>query len=1045
MKSTVDQAPRFSAGDAVRLVAERFGLEATADPLPSERDQNFRMIATDGERHVLKIANGQESRDVLDFQNAVLGHLARRVGSFRSGDAESSFANPFPGVIETREGETITSIAAPDGTAHMVRLLTWVPGEPLARVRPHDAGLLRNLGCYFGLLDRALDDFDHPGAHRDFLWDLQNATRVAADYGPEIEDAGLRAVVERFAERLDAHKFAGAGDVRKRVIHNDGNDYNVLVEQRSCRPNRVSGVVDFGDMVHTYLVGEVAIAAAYAVLGKVDPLAAVAQVVAGYHGVHPLTERELEFVFPLMCMRLVMSVSIAAHRHRRGPDNEYLTISQRPATATLHRLDQINPRLAHYTIRQACGMTPCPLSREVTSWIDRHATDARPVVDADLTDPGVVVLDLSVGSTDPAAEATSADARGRPYSVEDAPAWTAAIFGKMRENGARVAIGRYDEPRRIYTSGQFDIESDELPERRTVHLGIDLFMEAGTPVCAPLGGKVHSVALNGDELDYGPTVILAHRAGPDGPVFHTLYGHLGQDLPEYLEPGRPVEAGETVGTIGPYPVNGGWPPHLHFQLICDTLDETGNFPGVAAPGQREVWRSLCPDPSRLLGIPSGPGAAHERPSDEILAVRERHLGPSLSLSYAQPLKIVRGHMQFLYDDVGHAYLDGVNNVCHVGHCHPRVVAAGQRQMAVLNTNTRYLHGTLATYVERLLETLPEPLQVCYLVCSGSEANELALRLARTHTARSGVVTVDGAYHGNTQGLVDVSPYKSDGPGGAGLPVGVCKVPMPDTYRGQHRGFSATSGLRYAEYLDQAIAQLGQRGHGFAAFICESLLGCGGQIVLPPGFLREAWERVRKAGGLCIADEVQVGFGRVGTHFWGFETQEVVPDIVTLGKPIGNGHPLAAVITTREIAESFDHGMEYFNTFGGNPVSCAIGLAVLDVIRDEQLQGHALAVGERLAGGLRELMQRYPLVGDVRGMGLFLGIELVLDRKTLEPAPRQAAYVVERLKDHGILLSTDGPLHNVLKIKPPLAFDAADADRLTGTLDKVLAETPLGVT
>jgi 4-aminobutyrate aminotransferase-like enzyme len=436
---------------------------------------------------------------------------------------------------------------------------------------------------------------------------------------------------------------------------------------------------------------------------------------------------------------------------------------------------------------------------------------------------------------------------------------------------------------------------------------------------------------------------------------------------------------------------------------------------------------------------------HERPADEILAVRERHLGPSLGLSYHEPLKIVRGHMQFLYDDVGHAYLDGVNNVCHVGHCHPRVVAAGQRQMAVLNTNTRYLHGTLATYVERLLETLPEPLRVCYLVCSGSEANELALRLARTHTARSGVVTVDGAYHGNTQGLIDVSPYKSDGSGGTGLPAHVCKVPMPDPYRGPHRGMSAASGRRYAAYLDEAIAQLGDRGYGLAAFICESLLGCGGQIVLPPGFLREAWRRVRGAGGVCIADEVQVGFGRVGTHFWGFETQDVVPDIVTLGKPIGNGHPLAAVVTTREIAESFDNGMEYFNTFGGNPVSCAIGLAVLDVIRDERLQRHASEVGERLAGGLRELMRRHPLIGDVRGVGLFLGVELVLDRETLEPAPRQATYVVERLKDHGILLSTDGPLHNVLKIKPPLAFDGADADRLTETLDKVFAETPLSVT
>jgi 4-aminobutyrate aminotransferase-like enzyme len=472
------------------------------------------------------------------------------------------------------------------------------------------------------------------------------------------------------------------------------------------------------------------------------------------------------------------------------------------------------------------------------------------------------------------------------------------------------------------------------------------------------------------------------------------------------------------------------------------LDEDQNFPGVAAPSRRDVWRSLCPDPSRLLGIPAERATAQDRARDEIVAVRQRHLGPSLSLSYTEPLKIVRGYGQYLYDEVGHAFLDGVNNVCHVGHCHPRVVRAGQRQMAVLNTNTRYLHELLAEYVERLLATFPDPLSVCFLVCSGSEANELALRLARTHTGRRGIVTVDGAYHGNTQGLIDISPYKCDGPGGAGSPDHVRVIPMPDAYRGRYRGVDEESGRRYAEAIDGAAASLEGQGHAVSAFICESLLGCGGQIVLPRGFLAEARQRVRAAGGVYIADEVQVGFGRVGSHFWAFETQEVVPDIVTLGKPIGNGHPLGAVVTTPEVAASFDTGMEYFNTFGGNPVSCAIGMAVLDVLRDEGLQQQAAEVGEYLAVGLGELMQRHDRIGDVRGLGLFQGIELVLDRRTLDPAPRQTTWVVERLKDHGILLSTDGPLHNVLKIKPPMVFDRSDADRLVETLDVILAESPL---
>jgi 4-aminobutyrate aminotransferase-like enzyme len=306
--------------------------------------------------------------------------------------------------------------------------------------------------------------------------------------------------------------------------------------------------------------------------------------------------------------------------------------------------------------------------------------------------------------------------------------------------------------------------------------------------------------------------------------------------------------------------------------------------------------------------------------------------------------------------------------------------------------------------------------------------------------------VDVAYHGNTSTLVDISAYKHAGPGGAGAPPWVHVVPLPDPYRGPYRD-PATAGEAYAAHVGDALRAASasdndtgnDTGAGAAAFICESVLGCGGQLVLPDGYLRAAYQQVRAAGGVCVADEVQTGFGRVGSHFWAFETQGVVPDIVTLGKPIGNGHPLGAVVTTPEIAASFDNGMEYFNTFGGNPVSCAIGLAVLDVLRDDGLQAHALQVGNHLLAGLRALMERYPLIGEVRGLGLFIGVDLVLDRATRAPAPAQAAYIANRMRERGVLLSTDGPHHNVLKIKPPLVFDASDADFLVATLDTVLAE------
>jgi 4-aminobutyrate aminotransferase-like enzyme len=393
----------------------------------------------------------------------------------------------------------------------------------------------------------------------------------------------------------------------------------------------------------------------------------------------------------------------------------------------------------------------------------------------------------------------------------------------------------------------------------------------------------------------------------------------------------------------------------------------------------------------------------------------------------------------LYDDEGQAYLDCVNNVAHVGHCHPHVVAAGQRQMGVLNTNTRYLHDNIVEYARRLTATLPEPLSVCFFVNSGSEANDLALRLARTATGQFDVITLDVAYHGHTQALIEVSPYKHAGPGGKGAPPIVQTVVMPDPYRGPYRGYGADSGRAYAGHVQAAVEAIQAQKRGIAAFICESLMGCGGQIVFPDTFMATAFAHIRAAGGICIADEVQTGLGRAGTHFWGFETQGVVPDIVTVGKPAGNGHPLAAVITTPQIAHRFANGMEYFNTFGGNPVSCAIGLAVLDVIEQEGLQANALDVGHYLMERLRGLMAKHALIGDVRGVGLYIGAELVMDRATQEPAGEQASYIADRMRELGVLISTDGPDHNVLKIKPPIVFRRTDADHLVDSLAVVLQD------
>jgi len=534
-------------------------------------------------------------------------------------------------------------------------------------------------------------------------------------------------------------------------------------------------------------------------------------------------------------------------------------------------------------------------------------------------------------------------------------------------------------------------------------------------------------------------VILEHEIPVTSQKFYTLYGGLSKKSLVGLFSGKKIKKGDIIGYTGNSNENGGYYPHIHFQLISDLLGYSGNFPGMVLAGTEKIWENISPDPNLILGIPSRVFPKKEPETVDIKKERSLAIGKALSLSYQKHLHIVRGFMQYLLDKGGHIYLDAVNNVPHVGHSHPTVVNAAGQQAAILNTNTRYLHQNIIQYARHLTDKLPTPLSVCFFVNSGSEANELALRLARTHTRQKDIIVVDNAYHGNTTAVIEISPYKFDGPGGEGPRAYIHKVVMPDVFRGSFRSNDPRAGEKYAQDIQRVINKMAKINTKPAAFIHESLPGVGGQIILPSGYLKAAYRYVRKTGGVCIADEVQVGFGRVGSHFWAFQIQGVVPDILTLGKPIGNGHPLGAVVTTPEIADSFNNGMEYFNTFGGNPVSCQVGLAVLDVIKKDQLQENALKVGQFLLKRLMNLKKKHTLIGDVRGLGLFIGIELVLDHQTLDPAPEQAAYIVERMKDRGILMSTDGPHHNVIKIKPPLVFGEHNADLLVDTLEEILQE------
>jgi 4-aminobutyrate aminotransferase-like enzyme/Ser/Thr protein kinase RdoA (MazF antagonist) len=777
----LEHTPNFSPEAARSLADELYGISAAATALPSERDQNF-LLATDaGERFVFKIANALEERGLLEAQQKALTHLAQ----------QNSLC---PRVVLSLKGDGLLQIESRAKAQHFVRVVTYLPGIPLANVGRHSPELLSDLGRKLGQVDRALASFDHEAIHRDFHWDLRNGLRVIGEYAPLVADEGSRQLVYEQADSFERDLVPLLFKLRQSAIHNDANDYNILVgDDGNLHANnqRVVGLIDFGDIVHSFTVADLAIAIAYAILDKPDPLATAALVVRGYHAENPLNEDEIAALFALVCLRLCMSVCHAAHQQTQRPEDDYLTVSQRPIRTTLPMLAAIALEVAEARFRQACGFS------------DRLRS---------------------------------------------------AAFTKT----------------------------------------------------------------------------------------------------------------------------------------------------------------------------------------ETLATRRKLFGANLAVAYQNPVKIVRGSMQYLYDEAGRRYLDAYNNVPHVGHCHPRIVQAGQQQMAVLNTNTRYLHDLVNEYAEQLCKTLPAPLSVCYFVNSGSEANELALRLSRAHTRQRDIVVLEHAYHGNTTTLIDISPYKHNGPGGTGAPSWVHTAPIPDVYRGLYRRDDAQAGERYAQQVVEIIAQLRGRDVGLAGFIAESLPSVAGQIVFPNGYLARVYKAVRAAGGVCIADEVQTGYGRIGRHFWGFESYDVVPDIVVLGKPIGNGHPIGAVVTTPEIAASFANGMEFFSTFGGNTVSCAIGLAVLEVVHEEGLQAHALNVGAHLLDRLRALMDAYEIVGDVRGSGLFFGVELVRDRETLEPATEEASLIVNRMREGGILLGTDGPFHNVIKIRPPMPFSQVDSDFLIATMAGILA-------
>jgi len=777
MIDSTSRSPQFTELQVKKHLDKAYGLNSTVIHLVSDIGQNFKIQHMDGNKYVFKIANPSESKEILAGQNEVLSVLANK-----------GFKDRIPKVISTIENDRIGSISNQEGLSYNCRLLSYLEGTFLANTTDHTTHLLQDIGEMLGYMDKLLKNFYHPAFNRYWHWDFKNILDIRP-LTVHISDPEVKRLVEYFLLQFETIVLPQLINLPKSIIHNDANNYNILIPEHETGNKIRTSIIDFGDMVHTCTIFELAIALNYIMHKKDDPLLSAVPVIKGYIKDLPLTQEEISVLYYCIAARSCQSLILAAYQRKLHPDNTYLSISEQDSQRFLNQFITINPIQAEEVFKEACS---------------------------------------------------------------------------------------------------FPIPKKQDPDRQ-----------------------------------------------------------------------------------------------------------------------------------------------------DIIKARSQRIGKSLSISYKTPLKIIGGAMQYLYEENGRTYLDCVNNVCHVGHCHPRVVQAAQKQMALLNTNTRYLHDYLVDYARRLTELLPHPLDVCFFVNSGSEANELALRLAYNYTNSKEIIILDHAYHGNTSSLIDISPYKYQGNGGRGPGPHTHKAILPDLFRGPIKHGDKAAGSNYAKSVSNIIDKLRSQNKKPAAFMCESLPGCGGQILLPDGYLETVYRYTRNAGGLCIVDEVQVGFGRVGKKFWGFEIQDVVPDIVTLGKPMGNGHPLGAVVTTPEIADAFNNGMEYFNTFGGNPVSSTIGLTVLDVIKDEGLQKHAEQTGTHLIAGLKELQYNYEIIGDVRGSGLFIGIELVKDRTSLAPATAEARKIVNKMKENGILLSTDGPDDNVIKIKPPLVFNTNDADKILSILPKVL--------
>ncbi len=914
-------------------------------------------------------------RFVLKLGNPVIGRapLERQNAALGRLASMAGHGIRVPGVVAARDGREIVE-AEVRGAVLPVRLLHWVEGRPLAG-QPVGAALAAELGRTAARVAETLAGSPVSDPSPATPWDLRLAERLVDELAPSIRDDAERERVHAATRAALDRLTPVAPLLPLQLIHGDVTDDNVVTDPAD--PGRIAGVIDFGDLAPGWRVAELAVGVA-SLLHHLParPLAVLHQIRA-FDGIVPLDDAELRALWPLVVLRGAMLVAAGRHQVAIDGDNDYASDRLEREWLAFATAAEIGFDEAELAIRGALR-PPAPLP-----------APTHPILAGA---PAAELVELSV-------YAPAMDEGGWLDPETEGRALHAA------RAGGRIAATRYAEAR----ASRAELLAPVPP--RSVALAVELLLPGGTELHAPVAGELRE---EGETLVLSADGVELRMGGVDAVRTGTVAAG------EVAARARDAETPVAV-------------------TLC-------RVPGLVPPpfvraGDDESWAAVCPDPTPWLGLgetrrPDHVPAGTDVAAGTLLERREAVFARVHERYFTAPPRIERGWMHHLLDEHGRSYLDMLNNVAAVGHAHPRVVAAATAQWRRLNTNSRFLYGELVRYSERLAALAPEGLDTVFLVNSGTEAVDLALRLVQAATGRRTVVALREAYHGWSMASDAVSSSLNDNPHALGTRPGWVRLAdAPNPIRGRHRGMD--SAPAYLADLEELLDTANAEGSPPAGFIGEAVFGNGGGVLLPDGYLAGAYDAIRRRGGLCIADEIQVGLGRLGEHFWAFEQQGAVPDVITVAKSVGDGQPLGAVICRREIAEAYRAEGSFFSSAGGSPVSCAVGNAVLDVLEEEGLVERARVVGGRLRDELRALGGRHPSVGAVHGMGFYLGVELVADRETMQPDGELAASVCEELLEAGVIVLPTGDGKNVLKIKPPMTIGDAEVDYFVARLDRAL--------